>query len=207
MLLAVLGWLAWTCATGPGFAGRTTEMMNSFLLSLHFLAYCLEELVTPVCVSWAGHSANKGGSLPCVGLSSNAAWYGFPLRGVSLLFSSILWDFRTMDVVQQQSYCLLTQYLGQPRCNSAVWQCEPQPYTSFCLVHVPVQHIMHLLLFFIKVFTWHVCICAWCKKVWSLLLYLFHVFWPANIHSSVAVSNYYDVQVICKLIPYIVIFI
>lgn len=105
MLLAVLGWLAWTCATGPGFAGRTTEMMNSFLLSLHFLAYCLEELVTPVCVSWAGHSANKGGSLPCVGLSSNAAWYGFPLRGVSLLFSSILWDFRTMDVVQQQSYC------------------------------------------------------------------------------------------------------
>lgn len=61
--------------------------------------------------------------------------------------------------------------------------------------------------FFIKVFTWHVCICAWCKKVWSLLLYLFHVFWPANIHSSVAVSNYYDVQVICKLIPYIVIFI
>lgn len=59
--------------------------------------------------------------------------------------------------------------------------------------------------FFIIVFTHHMNICAWCKKVQSLP-HLFHcALCPPNVHNSVAVSNSYGMQVICSLIPYIVV--
>lgn len=49
-------------------------------------------------------------------------------------------------------------------------------------------------------------ICAQCKKVPNLFLLFLHVLCTPKVYKSVAVSNYYGMQIIYTLIPDIVIF-